>query len=231
MPGFPAVVFLGTGAAALAASSGLATAADPPKAGRPTPSRPRGAEAHHGRQRALRREHAQRARLLRGGARGAKAKLRSPVSCRARISRVAPEPRVRPGAGRALRGARGGNIVFHQSPRVARYGVQFLGTPLILVLGHSSCGAVDAAIKVVKTKAVLPGHCRDLVTAIKPARDHRGEDRRPTTCSTTRSPRTCAAPGGEAQGCRADRRQGLQRQEDRDRRRRVRHRERQVTLV
>ncbi|MFO1312397.1 MAG: carbonic anhydrase [Burkholderiales bacterium] len=62
-----------------------------------------------------------------------------------------------------------GNIVNLDLLASLEYGVQFLGTPLILVLGHSSCGAVDAAIKVLKTKAELPGHLPDLVTAIKPA--------------------------------------------------------------
>ena len=38
-----------------------------------------------------------------------------------------------------------------------------------MVLGHTGCGAVDAAIKVIKTKAVLPGHLPDLIAAIKPA--------------------------------------------------------------
>jgi carbonic anhydrase len=41
--------------------------------------------------------------------------------------------------------------------------------PLIMVLGHTGCGAVDAAIKVWKTDAVLPGHLPELVAAIKPA--------------------------------------------------------------
>jgi carbonic anhydrase len=49
------------------------------------------------------------------------------------------------------------------------YGAQFLGAPLIMVLGHSGCGAVDAAIKVLKTKAVLPGHLPQLIAGIKPA--------------------------------------------------------------
>ena len=49
------------------------------------------------------------------------------------------------------------------------YGAQFLGAPLIMVLGHTGCGAVDAAIKVVKTKAILPGHLPELIAAIKPA--------------------------------------------------------------
>jgi carbonic anhydrase len=38
-----------------------------------------------------------------------------------------------------------------------------------MVLGHSGCGAVDAAIKVLKTKAVLPGQLPGLIAAIKPA--------------------------------------------------------------
>ena len=62
-----------------------------------------------------------------------------------------------------------GNIVTPDLLASIEYGVQFLGAPLVMVVGHSGCGAVDAAIKVLKTKAVLPGHLPDLVTAIKPA--------------------------------------------------------------
>lgn len=62
-----------------------------------------------------------------------------------------------------------GNILTINLLASLEYGVQFLGTPLILVLGHSGCGAVDAAIKVVQTKAVLPGHLPELIGAIKPA--------------------------------------------------------------
>ena len=47
--------------------------------------------------------------------------------------------------------------------------MQFLGIPLVIVMGHSGCGAVDAAIKVLKKNAELPGHLPDLVRAIKPA--------------------------------------------------------------
>lgn len=50
------------------------------------------------------------------------------------------------------------------------YGVAVLGVPLIMVLGHSNCGAVSAAVDSVDTKAaMLPGHIHDLVTAIQPA--------------------------------------------------------------
>jgi carbonic anhydrase len=38
-----------------------------------------------------------------------------------------------------------------------------------MVLGHANCGAVDAAIKVLKTRAVLPGHLPGLIASIKPA--------------------------------------------------------------
>jgi carbonic anhydrase len=62
-----------------------------------------------------------------------------------------------------------GNIVTPDLLASLEYGVQFLGSPLILVVGHSACGAVDAAIKVLKSKAVLPGHLPDLVMGIKPA--------------------------------------------------------------
>src|SRR3546814_20736423 len=49
------------------------------------------------------------------------------------------------------------------------YGVKFLGIPLIVVLGHSGCGAVGATIKVVQENAALPGHLPGLVAPLKPA--------------------------------------------------------------
>ena len=62
-----------------------------------------------------------------------------------------------------------GNIVSPNLLASLEYGAQFLGAPLIMVLGHTGCGAVDAAIKVLKTKAVLPGHLPELISGIKPA--------------------------------------------------------------
>jgi carbonic anhydrase len=49
------------------------------------------------------------------------------------------------------------------------YAVEVLKTPLILVLGHDACGAVDATIKSVKDGITLPGHLPALVAAITPA--------------------------------------------------------------
>ena len=49
------------------------------------------------------------------------------------------------------------------------YAVQVLNTPLIMVLGHESCGAVDATIRSITDGKVLPGHLPALVDAIAPA--------------------------------------------------------------
>ncbi len=84
-------------------------------------------------------------------------------------SRVAPELLFDQGPGELFIMRVAGNIVTPDLLASIEYGAQFLGAPLIMVLGHSGCGAVDAAIKVLKTKAVLPGHLPALITAIKPA--------------------------------------------------------------
>ncbi|HSZ92491.1 MAG TPA: carbonic anhydrase [Acetobacteraceae bacterium] len=62
-----------------------------------------------------------------------------------------------------------GNILQDEGLASLEYAAQFLGSPLIFVLGHSNCGAVEAAIKVVKDNAALPGHLPGLIDQIKPA--------------------------------------------------------------
>ena len=49
------------------------------------------------------------------------------------------------------------------------YAIAILNTPLLMVLGHRSCGAVDAAIKSIKDGTTLPGHLPSLVSALSPA--------------------------------------------------------------
>ena len=49
------------------------------------------------------------------------------------------------------------------------YAVAELGVSLIMVLGHSQCGAVKAAIKHIHDHDALPGAINDLVACIKPA--------------------------------------------------------------
>ncbi len=89
------------------------------------------------------------------------------VSCA--DSRVAPELAFDQGPGDLFVMRVAGNIVNPDLLASLEYGVHFLGVPLIMVLGHTGCGAVEAAIKVLKTRAVLPGHLPDLIRAIKPA--------------------------------------------------------------
>jgi len=49
------------------------------------------------------------------------------------------------------------------------YAVQVLQTPLILVLGHAACGAIDATIKTSKDGTTLPGHLPLIANALMAA--------------------------------------------------------------
>ncbi|WGD30658.1 carbonic anhydrase [Ancylobacter sp. WKF20] len=89
------------------------------------------------------------------------------VSCA--DSRVAPELAFDQGPGEVFVVRVAGNFVNDDGLASLEYGVKVLGIPLLMVLGHSNCGAVDAAIKVVKDRVELPGHLPLLINAIKPA--------------------------------------------------------------
>ena len=62
-----------------------------------------------------------------------------------------------------------GNFVDDFGLGSIEFGVAVLKTPLVVVLGHSSCGAVDATIKYVASGAPQPGHIMDIVREIEPA--------------------------------------------------------------
>lgn len=62
-----------------------------------------------------------------------------------------------------------GNFASDELVASFEYAVQVLNTPLVLVLGHDACGAVDATIKSIKEGTTLPGHLPSLVAAIGPA--------------------------------------------------------------
>lgn len=103
--------------------------------------------------------------------RAARAKAQYPfaglVSCA--DSRVAPELAFDRGPGELFVVRVAGNFVNVDGLASLEYGVKFLGVPLIMVLGHTNCGAVGAAIKVVKENISLPGHLDELIDSIKPA--------------------------------------------------------------
>ena len=48
------------------------------------------------------------------------------------------------------------------------YGVEVLKTPLLMVLGHTNCGAVKAVLQNEKDRKPLPGHLQMLLDAISP---------------------------------------------------------------
>ena len=58
-----------------------------------------------------------------------------------------------------------GNIVDEEVLGSIEYAVEHLETPLVVVMGHSSCGAVTATCQ----GGDLPGHITDLAKRIKPS--------------------------------------------------------------
>lgn len=84
-------------------------------------------------------------------------------------SRVSPELAFDQGPGDLFVVRVAGNFVSDDGLASLEYAVNFLETRLIVVLGHSSCGAVDAAIKMVRDQLELPGHLPEMLREIKPA--------------------------------------------------------------
>ena len=93
--------------------------------------------------------------------------LASVLSCS--DARVGPEFIFDQGPGALFVVRVAGNILQTEGLASLEYAAQFLASPLIFVLGHSGCGAVEAAIKTVRDNASLPGHLPDLIDQIKPA--------------------------------------------------------------
>jgi len=84
-------------------------------------------------------------------------------------SRIAPEYAFDSGRGDLFVCRVAGNFATDEVIASMEYAVAVLGVPLILVLGHESCGAVGAAIKSLRDDKALPGHMPSLVTGIAPA--------------------------------------------------------------
>ena len=84
-------------------------------------------------------------------------------------SRIVPDYTFDTGRGDLFVCRVAGNFADDESIASFEYGVAMLGVPLLFVLGHKSCGAVDATIKSIKEGTTLPGHLPSLVTALTPA--------------------------------------------------------------
>jgi carbonic anhydrase len=89
------------------------------------------------------------------------------VSCS--DSRVSPELLFGRGLGELFIVRNAGNTVDTVAMGSVEYGVLELGVPLIIVLGHERCGAVDAAVQVVEKNATFPGAIGQMVEPIIPA--------------------------------------------------------------
>jgi len=89
------------------------------------------------------------------------------VSCS--DSRVSPEILFGRGLGELFIVRNAGNTVDTTALGSIEYAVAQLGVPLILVMGHSRCGAVEAAVSVVRNNTTFPGAIGQMIEPIVPA--------------------------------------------------------------
>ncbi|MFG2616752.1 carbonic anhydrase [Streptomyces sp. NPDC048507] len=86
-------------------------------------------------------------------------------------SRVAPELLFDTGLGDLYVLRTGGQAVGPVVTGSVEYGPVTSGTPLVFVLGHQRCGAIDAAYKAARDGTTLPGNLDALSKALRPAYD------------------------------------------------------------
>ena len=89
------------------------------------------------------------------------------VSCS--DSRVPPELLFGRGLGELFIVRNAGNTIDTTALGSLHYAVAELGVPLVLVMGHQRCGAVDAALSVVEKNATFPGSIGQMLEPIVPA--------------------------------------------------------------
>lgn len=83
-------------------------------------------------------------------------------------SRVAPELIFDQGPGDLFVVRVAGNYLSSNSLASLEYAVAVLNVPLIMVLGHTECGAVKSTIGALQGHTPLPGHIWDIVDAVRP---------------------------------------------------------------
>ncbi len=104
----------------------------------------------------------------RAGVAGAQAPWATILSCA--DSRVPPELVFGGrGLGELFVARNAGNLADIATIGTLEYGAAVLGSPLIVVLGHSHCGAVKAACEVVTDNATFPGSIGPMIDPIIPA--------------------------------------------------------------
>ncbi|MGW6982630.1 carbonic anhydrase [Streptomyces sp. NPDC054932] len=166
-------VALGAGLVAGSPRTPTATLAGGP--GRARPATPRTAlqalEAGNARWRTLHERHPDETRSVRQTLVGGQHPFAVVLGCV--DSRVPPELVFDQGLGDLLTVRSAGEVLDEAVLGSIAYGVLELGIPLVVVLGHQSCGAVAAAVRADEGGAPLPGHMQYLVDQIHPAIDRR----------------------------------------------------------
>ena len=89
------------------------------------------------------------------------------VSCS--DSRVPPELLFGRGLGELFIVRNAGNTLDTSALGSLEFAVSVLGVPLIVVMGHEACGAVQAAVAVVRENARFPGNIGKMIQPIIPA--------------------------------------------------------------
>jgi carbonic anhydrase len=84
-------------------------------------------------------------------------------------SRVVPELIFDQGPGDLFVTRVGGNVLTSALLASLEFSVVFLGVRLIVVMGHSACGTLSAAVGMLEAGEVLPGHIAELVREVEPA--------------------------------------------------------------
>jgi len=84
-------------------------------------------------------------------------------------SRVSPEVVFDTGLGDLFVVRVAGNVTDDAVLGSIEYAIEHLGAPLVVVMGHERCGAVQATIDAAGSKEPTPGHVGALINAVKPA--------------------------------------------------------------
>jgi len=91
-------------------------------------------------------------------------------------SRVPPELIFDQGLGDIFIIRTAGEVLDPVAEGSVEYGVEHLKTPLLVVLGHSECGAVKAAIETIESKGEMEGNIGKILKKIAPAVERSKED-------------------------------------------------------
>lgn len=84
-------------------------------------------------------------------------------------SRVTPTHVFNAGLGELFEIRVAGNVLDDYALGSVEYGIEHLGCPLLVVMGHESCGAVTAAYEAYESHSEVEGNIGELVEAIMPS--------------------------------------------------------------